>query len=83
MVKTEGPLKITLELGGKLYDVTEKESVEIYPEVFVSMGRPPSKSEPPFPRLVIDAPRSVLILREELWKKSHERAKKAGVPNPH
>ena len=83
VVKTEGSLKITLELAGKLYDVTEKESVEIYPSVFVSMGRPPSKSEPPFPRLVIDAPRDVVIQREDLWMKSHDRAEKAGVPNPH
>jgi hypothetical protein len=82
VVSTEGFKKIVLEVLGKRYTVSDLESVEIYPEVKVSCGIPSAQHKvaeyEALPRLVIDAPKTILILREELY----DRKDKTRIPNP-
>jgi hypothetical protein len=49
---------------GKTFDVTEDKSVEIMPEVFVSIG---VRGQLDMARIAIEAPRSILILREDKY----------------
>lgn len=57
---------------GKLHHISDQKSVEIYPDVFVSVGL---KNQMGVLSLVFEAPRSILILRKEL----HDRAKENEV----
>jgi hypothetical protein len=111
---------------GVAFKIDDKQSVEIYPQVFVSCGKPSEQQKVkhrdmlaaalaekrqrqealatgkltqeefdnlpqvlfPFdllPRMIIEAPRSLTILREDLWKKSqhvHQQGTgEAGVSN--
>lgn len=58
--------------GGKDIVLSEQESVEVMPTVFMSVGtskKQVSGAENMVPRLVIEAPRSVVILRSELYER--------------
>jgi len=108
------PTHARVEVEGKVFNLSEKESTEIYPLVFVSCGRPSASQKnkhqsmmvaakleqrqrheavesgeltqaeyamlPPvvfpfdlLPRLVIEAPRSLTILRAELFERGSQR----------
>jgi len=62
------PTCFVLELEGQPKPVTvdDSHSVEIVPEVWVAAGKPVSVG---LIRVVIDAPREILILREENYQK--------------
>lgn len=97
VVELEGYARAVLELpGGQRFTVSDQQSVEILPTVFVSCGKP-SRSrvekhrqlleefeaakargahlpEDPgvlLPRLLFEAPRSITILREELYRQGN------------
>jgi len=69
VVSTEGYEKIVVEVEGKQFTITDKERLEIYPDVLVSSGKPTGKAENFLPRLVIDAPKEIVILRQELYER--------------
>lgn len=52
----------TVEVNGKTFDLSDEESVEIYPSVLVSCGQPKSGKVDRFRalhQLIIDAPHSI------------------------
>ena len=54
----------TVEVNGKTFDMSDEESVEIYPSVLVSCGQPKSGKVERFRalhQLIIDAPHSIKI----------------------
>ena len=54
----------TVEVNGKTFDLSDEESVEIYPRVLASCGQPKSGKVDRFRalhQLLIDAPRSIKI----------------------
>ena len=60
-----GPARFVIEDEfGRRWDVTDERAVEIAPDVMASVGKNGSNH---LARLVIDAPRSVPILRGELY----------------
>lgn len=68
----DGHEKATLELEGKTFTITDKEATEILPKVFVTMGAPrPDRfnKQSAIPRLNIDAPRDIVILRQHLYER--------------
>jgi sRNA-binding carbon storage regulator CsrA len=72
VVDTESSTRIVLSVdGGPEFIVTDKEMTTILPNVSVSAGTSvkQGKFRQTLPRLVIDAPRSITILREELYKR--------------
>jgi len=114
------PTHARVEVEGKVFNLSEKESTEIYPLVFVSCGRPSASQKnkhqdmlaaakleqrqrheavesgqitqeqysmlPPvvfpfdlLPRLVIEAPRNLLILRAELYERGSQSVRKQRV----
>lgn len=73
VLRRKGLTSITLTVRGKTFEVTDKEAVEIYPQVFVSCGVSPTNDND-FPRLVIDAPKEIVILRDRLWEKTQAHA---------
>lgn len=70
VVSTQGYQSIRVQIDGKGYDITQEESVEVYPQVRMSAGVPVHKRNTPLPRLVIEAPREIVILRSELYERS-------------
>lgn len=66
--------RVVVGSTGDIAVVTDTHRVEVLPEVMVSMGPPSSDSAGPTAKLVIDAPRSIIILRSKLLrgKKSKE-----------
>lgn len=77
VVLLKGHEHAILKCGPAFYTITDKESVEVYPGVFISMGRPrervykssgdPRPNESVLARLLIEAPREIKILRESLY----------------
>lgn len=65
VVATVGHKSILIEIESARYALTKDESVQIYPNVYASVGLP--KDERNLPRIVIDAPRNIVVLREELY----------------
>lgn len=57
------------EASHKSFEITEMEASEIMPDVFVSAGDQFQKG---IVRAVIDAPRSILILRGDRYRASQE-----------
>lgn len=59
--------------GGPDIVISEREAKEVMPSVFMSVGRPmrgEHRGTAP-PRVVIEAPREITILREELYERQH------------
>lgn len=83
VLETEGFSKIVLEVKRQRYEITDQASVEIYPKVFVSVGTPKRQPESEegiqlLPRLVIEAPKEIVILRSELYRKGKARSDENG-----
>jgi|WetSurSiteA1Bulk_404760.scaffolds.fasta_scaffold21771_3 hypothetical protein len=55
---------IGVSINGMEYSLTPDFSVEVYPQVFVSIGTPSKKRVHPLPRLYFEAPRHIEINRE-------------------
>lgn len=74
VLETEGFTKITLLCQGQTYVVTDESRVEIFPQVWASVGLPSREKTMDgvamLTRLVIDAPRNITILRSGLYQKS-------------
>jgi Global regulator protein family len=73
VVDTESSTRITLSVnGGPEFVITDREMTTILPSVSVSAGASikQGKFRQTLPRLVIEAPRSITILREELYQRA-------------
>lgn len=57
---------IAVKVHGKMTILTGRESSEILPDVFMYVGKGKESSDP---RLAIEAPRDITILRPELYEK--------------
>ena len=68
-IRLIGPPKIEGGLPQRTW-ITEKESVEIEPEVFAQEGFIPEMGC----RIALDAPRNIAILRDELFKRGVQGA---------
>lgn len=70
ILETEGYTKVKLEVQGinKQFTITDKQTQEVLPSVFISTGLPMNKVTGGVPRLVIEAPRHIKILRESLYR---------------
>lgn len=68
---THGYSEIVLEMQGKSWTVTDQASIEICPKVKVSVGSPKKEQTSEgvmlLPRLVIEAPKEIIILRSGLY----------------
>jgi hypothetical protein len=56
--------------GGPIFVISDQESTEALPNVFLSVGRSKKQDaggEKVIPRVVIEAPRDIVILRAELY----------------
>jgi Global regulator protein family len=73
ILDTKGYEWIKVQVEGRQFIATPHQSVEIYPGVMVSSGVPKVPKLDMLPRLVIDAPRDIVILREELYERSKRR----------
>ena len=74
--------RAVLQYRGKQFKVNDKEATKVAPEVYVSCGKPLSVKAEKFgaiPRLLIDAPRRIVILREELYARKHGAVPDRGV----
>jgi sRNA-binding carbon storage regulator CsrA len=71
VIRANGYSEATLLVEGEEMEVTDMKATEIMKGVYVSCGVPKIAREGgvTLPRLVIDAPLSVVILREELYGK--------------
>lgn len=72
----EGHKRAGVEVKGRHFTITDEEATEILPKVFVTMGNPrPDRfnKEESISRIAIDAPRSITILRQELYEQAHAR----------
>lgn len=57
---------------GPSFEISDQESTEILPTVFLSVGRSKKQDaggEKVIPRVVIEAPREIVILRAELYER--------------
>jgi len=62
-------------IGVRSYTVYDDKATEILPKVFVSCGLPrPQEGVVPLPRLVIEAPHSMVILRQSLYGKPRPKS---------
>jgi len=85
VLEFEGHSRAVLLFRGQEFVVTDLKATELMKGVYVSVGMPKLAREGgiALPRLVIDAPRSLLILREELYRHGKPRRKpQEGVPDP-
>jgi len=64
--KLNGHTSATLVVAGERYIISPSTTKEIFPQVFASMGKP--LQEQSTPRILIDAPRSIRVLREALMR---------------
>lgn len=64
---------VVLKTDGAVFDVTDERSVEVLPDVFVSVG---VRGQLDMARIAIEAPRHLTILREDKYGAS----KGNGVP---
>lgn len=69
------PMAATMSLAvedGPTFVISDQESTEVLPNVFLSVGRSKKQdagAEKVIPRVVIEAPRDVVILRAELYER--------------
>lgn len=87
MVKEfEGHERAVLTFRGKDVTVTDLKSTEVMKGVYIACGLPKAarEGEAVLPRLVIDAPRKLTILREELYHRGKPQGSAAGttIPDP-
>lgn len=73
VTQIHGYRQMLLRVNDQIYAVTAQESVEILPQVFVSIGLPKETHHDVLPRLVIEAPKRIVILREELYVRSRSK----------
>lgn len=82
----EGHSRAVLLFRGKQITVVDDKATEISKGVYVSCGMPKVAREGgvALPRLVIDAPRSLVILREDLYhgRQHRKQFQRQGVPDP-
>lgn len=71
----EGHSRAVLRFRGKDITVTDVKATEVMKSVYISCGLPKAAREgdPVLPRLVIDAPRKLTILREELYHRGKSK----------
>lgn len=74
VVKTHGYSLIVVEIDGQRFKITQDEATEVYPDVKMSAGIPTQRKTPHLPRLVIEAPRDIVILRSELYERNKASA---------
>ena len=75
VLNTDGDTSISIRVESTPpvdYMITDIESVEILPSVFVSCGKPSYSQESHLPRLVFEAPKSIVILREHLYNRKYD-----------
>lgn len=65
VVAVVGHKSVLVEVRGVRHALTKDESVQIFPSVYASVGLP--KDERNLTRVVLEAPRSIVVLREELY----------------
>jgi sRNA-binding carbon storage regulator CsrA len=63
---------ISVEVSGVGYILSQNESVEVYPKVFVSVGVS-KKRDVALPRLLFEAPRDIAINRRELYEQRKQK----------
>jgi sRNA-binding carbon storage regulator CsrA len=75
VIRATGHSEAKLLIDGEVFTVTDVKATEIMKGVYVSCGVPriAREGEVALPRLVIDAPRSLVILREELYGNGKSR----------
>lgn len=66
------PSSILVELAGVRYSLSKEESVEVYPQVFVSVGVS-KKRDVALPRLLFEAPRDIAINRREIYEQHRQK----------
>lgn len=74
VLRTNGFQSITIKVASNPpveHLITDLDTKEILPEVFVSCGQPSYKYDGNLPRLVFEAPKKIVILREELYLRNH------------
>ena len=74
VLKTQGYNLIIVEVDNEVFRITPDESTEVYPNVMMSAGIPTQRKNPHLPRLVIEAPRDIVILRAELYERNKQSA---------
>ena len=62
--------QLMLASSGQSFVITDAESVEIMPDVFVSAGDRPQRG---IARVAIDAPREIRITRGDRWREYREQ----------
>jgi sRNA-binding carbon storage regulator CsrA len=82
VIDNNGHSEAKLLLDGEVITVTDTKATELLKGVYVSCGVPKIAREGgiALPRLVIDAPRSLVILREELYGRPKPTGREA-VPD--
>lgn len=68
---SEDMRNISINIGGKSFDLTDGAFIEVYPEIFAAVGKPKYETNSTLTRIAIDAPRSVKILRSS--NRNHAR----------
>jgi hypothetical protein len=72
-----GRFTFTLAAGDQMFKIGEEEATEIMPDVFISSGDRPQHG---IARVVIDAPKSMRILKGDRWREENGYDKVQGVP---
>ena len=62
--------QLMLAASGQSFVITDAESVEVLPDVFVSAGDRPQRG---IARVAIDAPREIRITRGDRWREYREQ----------
>ena len=62
--------QLMLASSGQSFVITDAESVEVLPDVFVSAGDRPQRG---IARVAIDAPREIRITRGDRWREYREQ----------
>jgi hypothetical protein len=72
VTRVEGLMHFQLMLAssGQSFVITDAESVEVMPDVFVSAGDRPQRG---IARVAIDAPREIRITRGDRWREYREQ----------
>ena len=72
VTRVDGLMRFQLMLAssGQSFVITDAESVEVMPDVFVSAGDRPQRG---IARVAIDAPREIRITRGDRWREYREQ----------
>jgi sRNA-binding carbon storage regulator CsrA len=74
------PTRFTVSVEGVEYQVTDEESIEIYPQVRVSCG---GSCPEDFVKIVIEAPREIAIARESIYNQRKHGKDNTNQKSPH